>query len=89
MGLYGEAMTLRCVPVEPTDEMFIAGTTRKSPQNIWELMLATAPPPPADIAEALEVATGYVTIESKLSVEQYHATVLARALLKSWGREAT
>ena len=66
---------LRCVPVSWLNDWFDA--------NQWP---DSVPPPPADIAEALELAKDIVPNNGPM-----RATIaelrLARALLKSWGRE--
>ena len=73
-------MTLRCVPVEPTSMQAAYGGVR-----VYQAMLAAAPPPPADIAEALELAERIDTFQQAPTLVA--AVALARALLKSWGRE--
>ena len=78
-------MTLRCVPVEPTEGIlteFITGHSRRSLADHYMAMLAAAPPPSADIEAALKLANELVR-EGRSG----DAGILARALLKSWGRE--
>ena len=63
-----------------------------SPWEYYDLMLAGAPPPPPDIADALKLAKQYQN-EWKRSVctadpQQFSdRCLISRALLKSWGME--
>jgi len=78
-------MTLRCVPVEPTEEMISAWLHNPAQaKNTYAAMLAAAPPLPPDLEEALKVAKFYANLPLTLGGERVQ---LARALLKSHGRE--
>ena len=87
---------LRCVPVEDLEALqaqrdIFEGNSEGALDEIEHRvknMLAVAPPPPPDIAEALELAKA--VMDYKWGVEKMPSTetyTLARALLKSWGRE--
>ena len=97
---------LRCVPVEDLEALqaqrdIFEGNSEGALDEIEHRvknMLAVAPPPPPDIAEALELAKDYATemnetvwegIVRNETVEEFsHRALLARALIKSWGRDA-
>ena len=82
-------MTLRCVPVEPTEGIlteFITGHSRRSLADHYMAMLAAAPPPPKEIAEALELAERHMRLSEDPPADCKICT-LSRALLQSWGRE--
>ena len=58
-------MTMRCVPVEPTmgqwdDFCKVHSVPFDVFERAYKAMMKDAPPPPADIAEALELAEGLV-----------------------------
>ena len=90
-------MTLRCVPIEPDRMMLdrlagqpliLAAGVEAECRAGYKAMLAAAPPPPADIAEALELAKRVqqgIGPYTKVVIEDME--VLASALLQSWGRE--
>lgn len=88
-------MTLHCAPIEPTDVMMLCGATslaghgkrisKLDSEMVYRVMLAAAPPPPADIAEALELAKELLGRKTLLTSGD--ADQLSKALLKSWGRE--
>ena len=86
----GKAMTLRCVPEEPTmgqwdDFCKVHSVPFDEFERAYKAMIA--PPPPQEIEEALELA--------KLATDLHTAGVImpddwdkiAHALRKSWGRE--
>ena len=94
-------MKLCCIPVELTQAMidnFWAESKRESTGD-WifngdscvtraiKAVIADAPPPPVEIATALHVAAN--TVRSKMALEDAsnNEIILARALLKSWGKE--
>ncbi len=79
-------MTLRCVPVGVTDAMLLAALSQGSAVSKYDAMLTAAPPPPPDIAGALELAKTMVDEEARGRVLPSFGKV-ASALLKSWGRE--
>jgi len=74
---------LVCVPDEITDEMCNAWKARDRWKDAYKAMLAAAPPLPPDIEEALELAK---KVLADLGSDDEHIQ-LARALLKSHGRE--
>ena len=84
---------LCCVPEFPTAEMQVAMCKATNDQfisgficHIHKEALAAAPPPPLEIESALEVAKNYVTLKRTL-ISGEETLSLARALMKSWGRE--
>ena len=97
-------MKLRCLPVEPDrgtltrmagDPMILAASVEAEVREQYANVIAFAPPPPADIAEALELAkqtlADYAEINEspqwKNSGVVTDEEILARAILRSWGRE--
>jgi len=91
---------LVCVPVEPTEEQEDGGAEDYVPwieqqetgkkigvgeqcKNVYRAMVNTAPPLPPDLQEALELAK---KVLADLGSDDEHIQ-LARALLKSHGRE--
>ena len=87
-------MTLRCVPVEPTMGQWDDFCTVHSVRvdlflAAYKAMMKNAPPPPPDIAEVLELAKLYANQPMNEHSAQWYrdSKEIARALLKSWGRE--
>ena len=79
---------LCCLPVEATNYMVeMGGKQSLRPALTYAAMLAAAPPPPADIAEALRSAKNHLVHIHHTPLADCLECALARALLKSWGRE--
>ena len=90
---------LRCVPVPPTSGMVAAGIdawNEAESSTAWIITkaIAAAPPPPADIAEALRVADSIAAMNTpdnaraaRLLVDGKEILDIVRALRQSWGRE--
>ena len=96
-------MTLRCVPLEPTEEMVMAAeigdreytdkqfgksatAVQQAPFDHFSAMVAAAPPPPADIEAALELAEAWARYKC-VTKSGKEAIKMAIGLRKSWGRE--
>ena len=85
-------MTLRCVPVEYLRTLMDSVRRFGSLANNEEIIGDNhAPPPPADIAEALELANAIEATDAATGkgsvVHLQSERILAYALRKSWGRE--
>ena len=85
----GKAMTMRCVPEEPTmgqwdDFCKVHSVPFDEFERAYKAMMKDAPPPPADIEAALELAKDLMRIAGK---EERIEIELANALRQSWGRE--
>ena len=76
-------LSLRDYEKHPEGRYFVEAFDKT--KEIYQAMLAAAPPPSPEIEEALELAECIDTIQK--APTQMAAVILARALLQSWGRE--